>query len=542
MILVWSIAFITLGGLIAWIAGRYRPLVARWIALVVLTVNFAGFLWLWIRVLGANFQVQLSPLTHHPWLVEVDQPWIPQLGIHFHLALDGLSLILILLASFLGIVAVAASWREIQDRVGFFHFSLLWIVAALIGVFVAVDLFLFYFFWELMLVPLYFLIGIWGHENREAATLKFFIYTQFSGLFMLLAILGLYFVHGQATGIYTFDYEQLLGTVMQPTTALLLSLGFFLAFAVKLPAFPFHTWLPLAHTEAPTAGSVVLAGLVLKAGAYGFLRFMIPLFPAASFRIDYLVMALAVIGILYGALLAFAQTDLKRMVAYTSVSHMGFVLLGIFAWNNLALQGAVIVIVAHGISTGGLFVLVGQLYERTGTRDLSRMGGLWEVVPRMGRVGLVLALAALGLPGLANFVGEFLVLLGVYDVSPRIAVLAALGFILAAVYALWMLQRIFAGPEKEARRFEDIHGRELAIMTVLMAIVFWLGLYPQPVLDTSEPSVRSLQAIVDLQLGEEEASTGLPCTNLVTEAECELLPVQYDPPPSAMPHSPEVAP
>ena len=292
---------------------------------------------------------------------------------------------------------------------------------------------------------------------------------------------------------------------MSPTTAFWLMLGFFVAFAVKLPAFPFHTWLPDAHTEAPTAGSVDLAGLVLKVGAYGFLRFLIPLFPAAALGIAPWAMTLGVIGILYGAVLAFAQTDLKRLVAYTSVSHMGFVLLGIFAWNELALQGVVIIMVSHGISTGGLFLLVGQLYERTGTRDLRQLGGLWEGLPRMSRVGLVLALASLGLPGLGNFIGEFLVLLGAFQVNGPLALLATLGFVLAAVYALWMVQRIFAG-EKPASMpaLPDIHGRELALMTALLVIVFWLGVYPQPVINTAEPAIQNLQQIVNQTYGDEE--------------------------------------
>jgi NADH-quinone oxidoreductase subunit M len=287
-------------------------------------------------------------------------------------------------------------------------------------------------------------------------------------------------------------------------------IGFFIAFAVKLPVFPFHTWLPDAHTEAPTAGSVVLAGLVLKVGAYGFLRFLIPLFPEAALNIAPWAMTLGVIGILYGALLAFAQTDLKRLVAYTSVSHMGFVLLGIFAWNELALQGVIIIMVAHAISTGGLFILVGQLYERTGTRDLRQMGGMWEDTPRMSRVGLVLALASLGLPGLGNFVGEFLVLLGAFQTSAILALLATLGFVLAAVYALWMVQSIFAGSKPETLpAIPDIRSRELVLMTALLAIIFWLGVYPQPVLNTTAPAIRNLQQSVNQNYQEEQPTVAI---------------------------------
>ncbi len=269
-----------------------------------------------------------------------------------------------MLSCFLGIMATIASWTEIQERVGLFHFNLTWTVAGIIGVFLSLDLFLFYFFWELMLIPMYFLIALWGHENRSYASVKFFLFTQVGGLAMLLGILGLYFVHGRQTGIYTFDYSELLGTKMSPNTALLLMLAFLAAFLVKLPAVPFHTWLPDAHTEAPTGGSVILAGLLLKTGAYGILRFAVPLFPGAALQVAPWAMVAGVIGILYGAVLAFAQTDLKRLVAYTSVSHMGFVLLGIFAWNELALQGVIIQILCHGISTGALFMLVGSLQER----------------------------------------------------------------------------------------------------------------------------------------------------------------------------------
>jgi NADH-quinone oxidoreductase subunit M len=477
-----------IGGFLAWLAGRRSSIWPRWISLATMAGQMIGLVALWVRYFGPGAAPRVGP-----WLMELNLAWIPQLGIHFHLALDGLSLIMLFLINFLGIMAVAASWLGIQERVGFFHFNLQWILSALVGVFLAEDLFLFYFFWELMLVPLYFLIGIWGHENRVYATLKFFIFTQASSLLMLLSILGLYFVHGHNTGVYTFDYEQLLGTSVAPTTALWLMLGFFVAFAVKLPAVPFHTWLPDAHTEAPTAGSVDLAGLVLKVGAYGFIRFLIPLFPKAALDFAPVAMGLAVIGILYGAVLAFAQTDLKRLVAYTSVSHMGFVLLGIFAWNPLSLQGVVIIMIAHGISTGALFILVGALYERTHTRDLDNMGGLWSTVPRFGRVALVFALASLGLPSLGNFVGEFLVLLGTFQVNPAMAILATLGFIVASIYALWMMQRIFGGPNLKGWEIPDLDRRELAMMAAMTVVIFWLGFHPQPVLNTVQQALDNLQ-------------------------------------------------
>ncbi len=292
---------------------------------------------------------------------------------------------------------------------------------------------------------MYFLIALWGHEKRTAAAVKFFIFTQLSGLLMLVSILGLYFIHGRHSGVYTFDYFALLGTSVPSGIAPLILLGFLAAFLVKLPAVPFHAWLPDAHTEAPTAGSVILAGLLLKTGGYGLLRFALPLFPGAAAEIAPLGMALGVIGILYGAVLAFAQTDLKRLVAYTSVSHMGFVLLGIFARNETAMMGAIIQMLSHGISTGALFILAGALQERLHTRDMQRLGGLWAVVPRLGGVWLFFALASLGLPGMGNFIGEFLVLLGAYRVSLPMTVLAALGLVVSTLYAVRMVQKVFFG-------------------------------------------------------------------------------------------------
>ncbi len=453
-----------------------------------LAIDLAIILKIWLE----HFSRVTNP-GQSAWLIEMDHTWIPQLGISFHLAMDGLSLLLVLLTVFLGIVSVVCSWKEIQDRVGFFHFNLMMVLGGIIGVFLALDLILFYFFWELMLVPMYFLIGIWGHENRVYAAIKFFIFTQAGGLFMLLAILGLYFIHGQNTGIYTFNYSELLGTSIAASTSMWLMLGFFIAFAVKLPVVPLHTWLPDAHTEAPTAGSVILAGLLLKTGAYGLLRFAVPLFPEAALAFAPVAMGLAVISIIYGAVMAFAQTDIKRLVAYTSVSHLGFALLGIFALNAISLQGAVMQMICHGLSTGALFVLVGMLQERIHTRDLNQMGGLWSTVPRLGGTALFFALASLGLPGLGNFVGEFLVLLGTYKTNAFLTVPAALGLVLSVVYALWMIQRAFYGPLPKVWRLPDLSVRETAVTGVMAAGLLWLGLNPQPVLNTASPVLSALQ-------------------------------------------------
>ena len=463
MILTWLIVIPLLGGTVSLMAGR-RPALARWVALAACALELALALALWRPGVFVEQRVR----------------WIPQWGISYHLAMDGLSLLLVLLTAVLGIAAVAASWREITERVGGFHFALLAILTGVIGVFLARDLFLFYFFWELMLVPMYFVIGIWGHERRIYASVKFFMFTFVSSLLMLAAILGLVFIHQRSSGSLTFDSAELIRTPLAPAQAAWLMLGFFLAFAVKLPAVPFHTWLADAHTEAPTGGSVLLAGLLLKTGAYGMLRFALPLFPASSLSFSSVAGVLGVVGILYGAVLAFAQTDFKRMVAYSSVSHMGFVLLGIYAGNEIALQGAVMQIVSHGVSTGALFFLAGSIQERTGTRDLQRLGGLWQIAPRLGGMTMFFALAALGLPGMGNFVGEFLVLLGAFKAFPVLAVLGSVGFILSTAYALRLVQESMRGPNHERWQLNDLSARELTALGIMATVILWLGLYPRP--------------------------------------------------------------
>lgn len=481
MILVWIVMLPIIGGLIARLSGRFGRSFPAWVCLGALAIDLALVVGLW---LGAGVNARGA------WLAETEMPWIPQLGIRFNLAMDGLSLVLVALTFFLGACAVVSSWTEVKDRVGFFHLNLMLTLAGITGAFLAMDLFLFYFFWELMLIPMFLLIALWGHENRRYASIKFFIFTQAGSLLMLVAILTLFFIHGRATGEYTFSYGALLGTPMGYTAELLLMLAFFAAFAVKLPAFPVHTWLPDAHTEAPTAGSVILAGLLLKTGGYGLIRFVIPLFPEASLNFAPIAFVLAVIGIIYGAVLAFGQTDLKRLIAYTSVSHMGFVLLGVYAWNELALQGALLQMVCHGVSTGALFMIAGALQERLHSRDMAVMGGFWTSAPKMGAVMLVFALASLGLPGLGNFVGEFLVLIGVFSVSPEAAIFAASGLVLSAIYSLWIIQRVFHGPQKIT--VADFKGRETATMASMFAVIVWLGLFPQPVLDLFGQTLKAL--------------------------------------------------
>lgn len=503
MILVSLLIIPVIAGIICWAVGRRSATGARWAAVAAMIVELVISV-----VIIARCQNDVFLLHHGGWLLEVKAPWIPQLGISFHLAADGISLLLILLTALLGLMAVLASWTEIRDSVGFFYFNLLVTIAGITGVFLALDLFLFYFFWELMLVPMFFLILLWGHEKRVYAAVKFFIFTQSGGLLMFLSILGLAFAHKDAMGSLSFDYSLLMGTPLNSGTALFLMLGFLAAFLVKLPAIPFHPWLPDAHTEAPTGGSVILAGLLLKTGAYGLIRFAVPLFPDAASQLVPYGIALAVVGILYGAVMAFSQTDLKRLIAYTSISHMGFVLLGICAWNTIALQGVMVQIICHGVGTGALFMLAGVLQERIHTRELNRMGGLWQQVPRMSGLLLFFALAALGLPGLGNFAGEFLVLLGTYSVSIVGTVIAVLGFIFSTVYALWMVWRVSFGPQKEAWDITDLSVREMLSLGVLVGVLIWIGLFPQTVINVAGQGYENIKRTMNGHISAQR-STGI---------------------------------
>ena len=485
MILVFLIGLLMAGGVIAVLSGYWNKNLPRWIALCSLVLGFIALINFW-----ASSYNDVDFSRTDGWITGYQQDWIPSFGVSFHLAIDGLSLLLLVLTFFLGIIAVLCSWNEIKERIQFYYFNLLWLLAGVAGVFMAMDLFLFYFFWEVMLIPMYFLIGIWGSENKEYAAYKFFIFTQISGLMMLLSILGLYFVHGDQTGVYSFNYFELLDTASSPGLSFWLMMGFIFAFAVKLPVLPFHSWLPDAHSEAPTAGSLILAGLLLKTGAYGFLRIVLPLFSDAAREIAPWAMLLGVIGIIYGAVLAFAQTDLKRLVAYTSVSHMGFVLLGIFAFNELAMQGVVMQLVTHAISTGALFIIAGMIKERLHTRDITQMGGLWTQMPQMGAVAILFAMASLGLPGLGNFIAEFLILLGAFKENMVLTIIATLGLIVSAIYALRILQKVFMGSAfKAGVHVADFSTREIMVMAALSLTIIWLGVYPQPVIDTAKPMI-----------------------------------------------------
>ena len=419
--------------------------------------------------------------------------WIPRFGISVALSMDGLSLLMVALTMFLGLVAVVSSWEEIDSGHGFFQFNILWVMAGVVGVFTAMDLFLFFFFWEVMLIPMYFLIAIWGHENKSYASMKFFLFTQISGLLMLLAILALVFVHFRSSGEITFSYGKLLGADIDPAIAMWLMLGFFAAFATKLPSVPVHTWLPDAHTQAPTAGSVILAGILLKTGAYGLIRIAVPLFPEASLDFSFWAMLLGAVSILYGGFMAFSQTDFKRLVAYSSIAHMGFILIGVYAFNEVGMQGAIVTMVAHGFSTAALFMMAGALQHRLHTREMTRMGGLWVRAPRMGVMTLFFVVASVGMPGLGNFVGEFLALLGAFEKNVPLAVAATVGIVVAAVYGLYLMQRSFQGtPNPDVAEMSDFGARDMSVMILMAAALVWVGVYPQPVLDLAGATIATL--------------------------------------------------
>ena len=432
-----------------------------------------------------------------------DVPWIPAYGISYSMGIDGISLFLILLATFLTPLGLLASW-SITDRVREYFIFMLLLETGMIGVFAATDLFLFYVFWEVMLVPMYFLIGVWGGKRRVYAATKFILYTMAGSVLMLVAILALYFLHGQQTGLYSFAYPDIANAissgrmVLTPEREFWLFLAFFVAFAIKVPLFPLHTWLPDAHVEAPTAGSILLASVLLKMGTYGMVRFSLPLFPNVSHLLAPLISVLAIVGIIYGALVAMVQPDIKKLVAYSSVSHLGFIVLGIFGFTTIGLEGALYQMLNHGVSTGALFMLVGILYERRHTRLIADYGGIAHRMPVYSALFLLVALSSIGLPGLNGFVGEFLILLGTFAVNPAYAAFAALGVILSAVYMLWMYQRAIFGEvtDPENEKLRDVNSRELAMLLPLAAMIVWMGVYSNTFLRPMDASIDKLMAQV----------------------------------------------
>ena len=416
--------------------------------------------------------------------------WIPAYGIDYFIGIDGISLFLVMLTAFLGPLVILASWT-VTKRVKEYLFFMLALETGMIGVFVALDLFLFYVFWEVVLVPMYFLIGVWGGSRRIYAALKFVLYTMSGSLLMLVAIIYLAWRNFQVTQTLTFDLLQIYHLQLPYEEQIWLFLAFALSFAIKVPLFPFHTWLPDAHVEAPTAGSVVLAGILLKMGTYGFLRFAIPLFPDATLAAAPYIIALSVIGIVYGAVVAMMQADLKKLVAYSSVSHLGFVMLGLFALNLQGIQGGVYHMISHGLSTGALFLLVGMIYDRRHTRMIEDFGGLWKQLPIFSAIFLVVTLSSIGLPGLNGFVGEFLILFGAFGVTPLWTAGAASGIVLGAIYMLWMFRRVVFGPlsRPENQKLEDLGTREIVILAPIVALIILMGIYPQPFLSRMKPAI-----------------------------------------------------
>ena len=465
---------------------------ARTLALLTFLVEFIVSLGLWWAFDPPDAR----------WQFAVDIPWIPSWGVRFAIGIDGMALMMILLTTFIMLLSSLGSWTYIRTRTHGFYALMLVLTAGMLGVFMSLDLFLFYVMWEVMLVPMYFIIGIWGGEERLYASLKFFIYTMVGSMLMLAAIVYLGLVaRNPLTGIPNFGYDYILQNVaVSPRAALWLFGAFFLAFAVKVPMFPFHTWLPLAHVEAPTAGSVVLASIMLKLGTFGFLRLAVPLFPSAALNgtVRSIILGLAVIGIVYGALVSMVQPDFKKLVAYSSVSHLGFVMLGIFALTVQSVQGALMVMINHGISTGALFLLIGMIYERRHSRLIDAYGGIARVVPMFAAILTFVSLSSIGLPGTNGFIGEFLVLIGSFKTVPIYTVIATTAVIFAAAYLLWAIQRILFNPldKPENEHVADLNRRELLTMVPLVAAIIWLGVYPAPVLRRMQVSAERFVNIV----------------------------------------------
>ncbi len=462
----------------------------------IISVLFAGVTFILSIILYLDFDAAKPGFQFVEYV-----PWIYSFDASYHLGIDGISLLLIVLTTFLTLISLIASWNSITKRVKAFNFFVLLLEVGMLGVFCSLDLFLFYIFWEAMLIPMYFIIGVWGHERRVYAAVKFIIYTMFGSLLMLVAIIWLgYYAGTLPSGKFTTNLVALyqIGPTIPIEIQVWMFLAFTLSFAIKVPVFPFHTWLPDAHTEAPMAGSVLLAGVLLKMGTYGLLRFSLPLFPQASFKFLPLLAILAIIGIVYGALVSMVQKDMKKLVAYSSVAHLGFVVLGIFAITVESIQGSVIQMVNHGLTTGMLFLLVGMLYERRHSRMISDFGGIARVVPILSTFFMIAMLGSVGLPGLNGFVGEFLILVGSFKseflASGAYAIIATSGVILAAVYLLWMYQRVFFAtvdkPENE--KIIDLHYHEIAVLAAMVVFVVWIGIHPNTFLSKSEPAVKAL--------------------------------------------------
>ena len=496
-ILTLVIFFPLAGVLLLLFVGRDSGELAKWVALITSGATFLVSLPLFFAFDSATTQFQFVERI----------PWIVSWGVDYHLGLDGITLFLVLMTTLLTVVAVAGTWSQTTRHVREFMISLLLLEVGMNGVFVSLDVFLFFVFWEVMLFPMYFLIGVWGSERRLYAAIKFVVYTMSASALMMVAILAMYFYNYRATGVFTFSLLEWYQLDLLIEVQYWMFAAFALAFAVKIPMCPFHTWLPDAHVEAPTAGSVILAGVLLKMGAYGFIRFALPLFPGATTEFLPWLIGLSVVGIIYGALVCMVQPDMKKLVAYSSVSHMGFVMLGLFALNDQGVQGGILQMINHGISTGGLFLVVGMIYERRHTKSIAEFGGLMRGMPIYATLFLVIVLSSIGLPGLNGFVGEYLILVGAYQVNKTAAIIAASAVILAAVYLLWMFQRVFFGevtnPKNEGT--PDLNWREVSVLAPLIFLIVWVGVYPSPFLEKIETSASHFIQLVHTKPAERRA-------------------------------------
>jgi len=487
-ILTCLIFFPLLGALLLLFADRKKTLYIKVFTLVFSVVEFGISLPLFFlfdeKTKGMQFMEKV--------------PWFPEWGISYLLGIDGISLLLLLLTTFLTVICVLCSWKAIEDKVKEYYITFLFLETAMIGTLCALDLVLFYIFWELMLIPMYLLIGIWGGPRRIYAAIKFFLFTMAGSVLMLIAIIALYFLHYRTTGVYTFNVLDLYQASIPVVKQYWFFAAFALSFAIKVPMFPLHTWLPDAHTEAPTAGSVILAGVLLKMGTYGFLRFAIPFFPAAAYDAVPLISTLAIIGIIYGAVVSMMQPDLKRLIAFSSVSHLGYVMLGMFAFNMQGVEGSIYQMLNHGISTGGLFLIVGMLYERRHTRMIADFGGLAKVMPVFAVFFMIITLSSIALPGTNGFVGEFLILLGAFKSNMWYGVLATTGVILGAAYMLWMFQRVMFGvvTKEENKKLKDLGKREVLILTAMVFFIILMGVYPKMFFKKMDTSVTDYLSFV----------------------------------------------
>jgi NADH-quinone oxidoreductase subunit M len=491
------------GALTLLFVSRERENAIRWIANLFGAAGFAVSVPLWFRYRPQG----------EPWQFVERGEWIPSIGASYFLGVDGISVLLVLLTTLVGAIAILSSWTAVTERVKEYYIFLLVLQTGMIGAFVSLDFLLFFLFWEVMLVPMYFLIGIWGGGRRLYSAIKFFLYTLAGSVVMLLGILALYFFNHSATGVYTFDVTAFQQLAVPPDVQKWVFLAFFLGFAVKVPMFPFHTWLPDAHTDAPTAASVVLAAVMLKMGSYGFIRFSLPILPEATRAFVPMIVGLSIVGIIYGALVALAQSDWKRLVAYSSVSHMGMVMLGMFALTPVGLTGSIVQQVNHGISTGALFLIVGIVYERRHTREISEFSGLSKAMPVFAAIFLVMTMSSIGLPALNGFIGEILILQGTYVVNKLWAAAAASGIVLGAAYMLWLYQRTMFGridnPANAA--MPDLNAREVLTFAPLVVLAFWIGIYPAPLLRRLEPAVGRVVVRVNSVYGPAIAKAAADC-------------------------------